>query len=336
MEHDAAFMAQKIHHHLGECLLVVRSGTWLERFAAQHGIPCVSISFRGNFSFQAIRDLRRLWRREGVRNVIFLGASEIRSIHFSLVSPVERFIVRHGTTKSSSKRDVVHRFTWSRVTAHWCISEHLKRNVAALFPVGRAEMFVSYVGLGDKLTYLPHARPLTEEDDMLRLVHVGRLVPGKGQRDALAVVAQLRARGVPVALTLYGSGPDQAELEAQVANLGLSQVVTLAGHVAHPYQYFGEFHGMLYPSYGEGFGNAFIEGLAAGMHGFSYNNTVFPELKSLGLYFHMVPDRQVEALVDVIEKVWQRREALPRENVARCQSLFSAEQEMAVLARHLV
>ena len=190
MEHDAAFMAEKINQYLGECLLIVRRGTWLENFAKDNEVPSVSISFRGNFSFQAIRQLRRLWHREEIRNVIFLGSSEIRSIHFSLSPSVERFIVRHGTTKSSSKKDIVHRLIWSQVTAHWCISEHLKRNVEALFPVGRAKVFVNYVGLGDKLTCLPHAKPLSWDDDVLRLVHVGRLVPGKGQRDALEVIAQ--------------------------------------------------------------------------------------------------------------------------------------------------
>ncbi|MGE4535199.1 glycosyltransferase [Halomonas sp.] len=336
MEHDAAFMAQKIRQHLGDCLLVVRQGTWLERFARDNAIPCEAIDFRGNFSLKAIRALRRLWRREAIRNVIFLGSSEMRSIHFSLVAPVARFIVRHGTTKSASKQDLVHRLTWSRVTTHWCISEHLRRNVEALFPVGRAAMFVNPVGLGDKLRYLPPAKWLTPEDDSLRLVHVGRLVPGKGQRDALTVIARLNARGVPATLTLYGEGPDRAELEARIDRLCLAKVVSLAGHVPHPYQHFGDFHGMLYPSYGEGFGNAFVEGLATGMHGFSYDNTVFPELRSLGLDFHMLADRQTEALVDAIEAVWRERLPLPTHNISLCRELFSVEREMAVLADYLV
>ena len=336
MEHDAAFMAQAIAEHLTECLLVVREGTWLQQYARQHDIPCEAIAFRGSFSLTAIGAMRRLWQQHDIRNVIFLGASEIHSIHFSIAPPVKTFIVRHGTTKSSSKKDLVHRLTWSRVTAHWCISEHLKRNVTELFPIGKARVFVNYPGLGVKLDYLPQARPLTKEDDTLRLAHVGRLVAGKGQRDALKVVMQARDRGVPATLTCFGSGSDRSELEARIARLDLEDAVTLAGHVAHPYQHFGDFHGFLYPSHGEGFGNAFAEALATGMHCFSYDNTVFPEFRQLGFHFHMVEDRNHEALSAAVVSVWENREPLPMDNIALCHELFSTATEMRVLAEYLV
>ncbi|WP_300273074.1 hypothetical protein [Halomonas sp.] len=101
-------------------------------------------------------------------------------------------------------------------------------------------------------------------------------------------------------------------------------------------QHLGDFHGMLYPSHGEGFGNAFVVGLASGMHGFSYDNTVFPELRSLGLDFHMLADRQTEAMVEAIEAVWRERLPLSTHNIARCRELFSVEREMAVLPDYLV
>lgn len=335
MEHDAAFMAQKIATHLGNCLLVVRQGTWLAAYARKHDIPHRAIGFTGSFSLRAIIAMRRLWREHDIRNVIFLGASEISSIHFTIRPPVSRFIVRHGTTKSSAKKDLVHRFTWSRVTAHWCISEHLERNVRALFPLGRAEVFVNSVGLGEKLELLPESRPLLPTDEALRLVHVGRLVPGKGQRDAIRALKRARDHGVPAELTLFGSGGDEAALRGLVAELGLEHAVRFAGYVAHPYRHFGEFHGFLYPSYGEGFGNAFAEALATGMHCFCYANTVFPEFRALGLSFHMVPDRDHNALADEIIKVWKRREPEPRDNIERCRELFSTEREMEILRGYL-
>ncbi|QJQ99310.1 glycosyltransferase [Halomonas sp. PGE1] len=335
MEYDAAYMASKIEDQLGTCLLVVRKGSWLERYALDNQIPCEAISFRNNFSMAAIKVLKSLWKAHDVRNVIFLGSSEIRTIHFSINAPVQRFIVRHGTTKSSSKKDLVRRLTWSRVTAHWCISQHLKRNVQALFPVGRAEVFVDYVGLGDKLAYLPEGRCLERADEELRLVHVGRLVAGKGQHDALQVLKLLHERGVPATLSFFGRGEEQSSLEAQVAELGLGKAVTFVGHVERPYRCFGDFHGFLYPSHGEGFGNAFIEALASGMHCFSYDNTVFPELRGLGLKFHIVAHRDVRALADEVCRVWEAREPRPLSNIMMCRELFSTEKEMEILRRYL-
>ena len=335
MEHDAAFMAQMIAEHLGECLLVVRKATWLEAFARRHDIPHAAIAFAGSFSIKAISSMRWLWRQHDIRNVIFLGASEIHSIHFSIGPPVKRFIVRHGTTKSSPKKDFIHRLTWSRVTAHWCISEHLKRNVMALFPLGSAEVFVDYVGLGSKLDYLPEARSLVAEDTILRLAHVGRLVPGKGQRDAIKAVKLAHEHGVPVTLTLFGQGGDQAYLEGLVNELGLEAVINFAGYVAHPYQHFADFHGFLYPSHGEGFGNAFAEALATGMHCFCYANTVFPEFRKQGLHFHMVSNKDYGGLAEEIIRVWEQREPQPRDNVESCRLLFSTQREMEVLSGYL-
>ena len=335
MEHDAAFMTQKISAYLGRCLLVIRKGAWLEGYAKRHGIPHAAVGFSGSFSIKAIREMRRLWRKHDIRNVIFLGASEIHSIHFSIGLPVRRFIVRHGTTKSSPKKDFVHRLTWSRVTAHWCISEHLKRNVMSLFPLENAEVFVDYVGLEGKLDYLPEASPLTAEESGLRLAHVGRLVPGKGQRDAIRAVKRAHEHGVPVTLTLFGGGGDQSYLEDLVKELGLEAVVSFAGYVAHPYQYFSDFHGFIYPSYGEGFGNAFAEALATGMHCFCYSNTVFPEFRKQGLRFHMVPNKDYRALADEVIGVWERREPQPRDNIELCRILFSTQHEMEVLRGYL-
>ncbi len=335
MEHDAAFMAQKIAMYLGECLLVVRKGTWLEAYARRHAISHAAVGFTGSFSFKAIREMRRLWRQHDIRNIIFLGASEIHSIHFSLGPQVRRFIVRHGTTKSSPKKDFFHRLTWSRVTAHWCISEHLKHNVMSLFPLGSAEVFVDYVGLEDKLAYLPEARPLTAEECDLRLAHVGRLVPGKGQRDAIRAVKKAQEHGVPVTLTLFGGGRDQVYLEDLVKELGLESVVSFAGYVEHPYQYFADFHGFLYPSYGEGFGNAFVEALATGMHCFCYTNTVFPEFQRKGLRFHMVANKDYRALAEEIVRVWESRESQPLDNIKLCRALFSTQHEMEVLHGYL-
>jgi len=48
----------------------------------------------------------------------------------------------------------------------------------------------------------------------------------------------------------------------------------------------------LFPSYGEGLGNAFIEALSNNLVCISYNNTSFSELQNLGFYFKMCEERQ--------------------------------------------
>ncbi|MCE9684323.1 glycosyltransferase [Halomonas alkalisoli] len=335
MEHDAISMALNIDKYLANCWLVVRKGTWLERQGGRAGAKVIAINFSGSFSVSAIVRMRKLWREQQIKNIIFLGSSEIKSIHFSLTTGVEKFIVRHGTTKSSPKKDFVRRLTWSKVTAHWCISQHLEKNVRSLFPVGDAEVFVNYVALGSKLNEIPHAKQLTARSDSFELVHVGRLVQGKGQRDVLSAAKRLRDHGIPVHVSLYGDGDDNQYLVDLAKQLGIEECVRFMGYVDSPFSHFDKYHAFVYPSHGEGLGNAFIEALASGIHCFSYQNTVFPELKSLGLSFYMAPDRDVASLAEDLKEVWEARSPVNQGNVELCQNVFSVEAEMDALKGYL-
>ncbi len=62
-----------------------------------------------------------------------------------------------------------------------------------------------------------------------RVAAVGRLVEKKGFADLLTATAELRAQARPVRLDLVGTGPLEADLQAQVARLGLEEVVTMHG-----------------------------------------------------------------------------------------------------------
>ncbi|MBH8581170.1 glycosyltransferase [Bisbaumannia pacifica] len=335
MEMDALRMASNLNQHLGRALLVVREGTWLHREAEANGIAVAPIHFRGSFSLQAIRAMRRLWRAHQITNLVFLGSSEIKSIHFSLTPGIQRFIVRHGTTKRSPKKDWIRRLTWSRVTSHWCISDHLRQNVTELFPIGKAACFVNHVSLPAPDS-LPEVSSKGGPIDLLSLAHTGRLAEGKGQDDAIRVIARLRDAGIPAHLTLYGEGPQREALESLAQELGVEDAVTLAGFVAAPYREYSRHHAFLFPSHGEGFGNAFVEALATGLPAFCYANTVFPELRELGLAFEMVPDGDVVALSDAIEQAWQRGMPPSPENIAQCHEHFSVEHEMQRLRPYLV
>ena len=63
----------------------------------------------------------------------------------------------------------------------------------------------------------------------LQVLCVGRLVPDKGQLLLLQAVAALRERGVPVALTLVGDGPDRDALTRSAARLGIAGSVAFRG-----------------------------------------------------------------------------------------------------------
>ncbi len=82
----------------------------------------------------------------------------------------------------------------------------------------------------DCARFAPPAARLPLAGRALRLVAVGRLADKKGFADAIAAVGLLRQAGRKVGLDIFGEGRLRAQLERQIADLGLGQAVTLHGH----------------------------------------------------------------------------------------------------------
>ena len=100
-------------------------------------------------------------------------------------------------------------------------------------------------------------------DDVLRLVHVGRLSREKSPHLAVATAVDLHRRGVPVRLDVYGTGPHRDELE-EIAG---GAPVVFHGHVAGREELadrIGEADIALSVCPGETFGLAVLEALACG------------------------------------------------------------------------
>lgn len=72
------------------------------------------------------------------------------------------------------------------------------------------------------------ARPL----DRLEVVSVARITFAKGHRFFLRAMAKLRAEGHDIHYRIAGEGPERANLEAEIAELGLQDHVEMLGSVA--------------------------------------------------------------------------------------------------------
>lgn len=86
----------------------------------------------------------------------------------------------------------------------------------------RADEVISAEALADKQAALRRGGPL-------RLVFGGRLIAMKGVDDLPKIAAELARLGVDFRLEIFGSGPLQDGLSRQIAKLGLTERVHLAG-----------------------------------------------------------------------------------------------------------
>jgi glycosyltransferase involved in cell wall biosynthesis len=104
------------------------------------------------------------------------------------------------------------------------VSRYNLEHLRATFGADAARVRLVYNGLD--LDEFGYSEPL---DRPPVIAAVGRLVEKKGFDDLLTAVAQLRAEGRQVRLDLVGTGLLEDALAAQVAELGLEDVVTLHG-----------------------------------------------------------------------------------------------------------
>jgi glycosyltransferase involved in cell wall biosynthesis len=90
----------------------------------------------------------------------------------------------------------------------------------------RSEDVIDQLRLEARLQSLRSGRPL-------KAVYAGRFVARKGMADAINAVGCARKNGVLVEYHLFGSGPEEASMRRQAADLGLLDLVHFHGYVEY-------------------------------------------------------------------------------------------------------
>ncbi len=119
--------------------------------------------------------------------------------------------------------------------------------------------------------------PITRADDATDIVYVGEFRHIKGADILIDAVARLRADGKQVNLTLAGDGEELEALKAQIARLGLTEVVRFIGHVKARYG-FSKGRVLVVPSRGDSMPYVVIEAAAAGIPMVAANVGGIPEI----------------------------------------------------------
>ena len=115
--------------------------------------------------------------------------------------------------------------------------------------------------------------------------------------------------------------------------------VFLRGHVKYVIDVLASSDIFLFPSYGEGMANAFIEALHFGLPCIAYNNTVFPEFVGMGFHVTLAADRDKQdlgvKLLSVVEGIDMEWKASSN-NVDLARKYFNVERELTEWQKILV
>ncbi len=341
MESDALKLARLLAP-IGRVFLVFKEGSYIHDMTRSEAgdYDCVPVSFYSrSFSPSMLIAVRRLIAEHAIDNVIFFGASELKTLYFSFLGYDLNVIVRHGTTKKTPKRDWLHRLIYSCVNTHVALSNHLMNNVKSIVPDSPD---VKYKCISQSYICDCEALPCNEEEGLLKIIHVGRLVGGKGQLDAIKACAVLYENNIKFSLTLVGSCDNEKymdEVHDLLSTTPYSDSVIFTGHVSEVADYLAVSNVLLFPSKGEGMPNALIESLHYGLVCITYDNTVFPEFIEMGFNMHVVESGNVCLLADMLLKAAKdisNEKMLASSNVDLAMKLFSPERELEKWKSELV
>ncbi|NLF04505.1 MAG: glycosyltransferase [Actinomycetales bacterium] len=149
-------------------------------------------------------------------------------------------------------------------------------------------------------------------EEMLRLVAVGGLVPGKRPLLAVETLAALRARGVAAELTWVGDGPLRAEVEARATALGVTIHLPGALDAVGVSAELADADLFLLPTRRETFGVAIAEALAHGRPVVTGAEGGFREFADDGVSAFVdssEPESWAAAVLDVLDRTRDRSAA---------------------------
>jgi glycosyltransferase involved in cell wall biosynthesis len=285
------------------------------------------ITFKSTFSTSIILNTRQIVKSNNIKNVIFVGASELKSLYFSFLGLDINLIVRHGTTKSTPKKDFFHRLIYSDVNYHVAISKHLSKNVKQIVLFGKQTKLVTYPSMPKAISNIEKTN-----NSELKLLHVGRIAPGKGLKEALQSCDILHQNKIKFTLDSYGGMAEkyEDEFESFLETLIYKDSFHLCGFTNNIYDEYPKHDIFIFPTKGEGFGNVMMEAIAHGIIVLSFDNTAISNFKEMGFNIHLVKDGNIKALQEqllYIANNLAKEKHYAEKNIDLAKTLFSSERE---------
>ncbi|MBR4333252.1 MAG: glycosyltransferase [Clostridia bacterium] len=146
------------------------------------------------------------------------------------------------------------------------VSETVQESFLSIYP-NVQNAVVRYNTLETERILAQKDEPIEDDlfrQDEIKLTAVGKICQLKGFDRLARIVKRLRDDGLPVHLYALGTGPDQRQIEAYLAENGLSDYYTFLGYQTNPYKYVAKCDLFVCASHAEGFSTAATEALIVG------------------------------------------------------------------------
>lgn len=291
-----------------------------------------------------MRDIRRILREN----------PEIKAIHAHM-NYANIFILAAAAGTGAKRISHAH----SSFKSTGLINSMIKSGIRALFPLvadglwGCSQAANEWLygrrrARGAKALFVPNAintarwrfdaakgeamrKKLGFDDNNFVLIHTGSFTPVKNHKFLLELFAEYKSREPEARLILCGDGPLRPQIEAQIAELGIADAVTLTGNIDNAEEYLSAADMFILPSLFEGFSISLIEAQCNGLTTTTTTTAVPPNAKLR--MCQSLPDYDMERWIETIDRrrgIANNRE----EGVAAVEAAgFSVEANADMLAK---
>lgn len=287
------------------------------------------VEFSSNLSFKLIFAIRKILINKNIKNVIFLGASEMKSLYFAALGLDINFIIRQGSKKTTSKKDFFHKLLYSNVNHFVGNCEYMKNNIIDILPIPKkadVRRIYSSVKLEKNVDF-------KEYNKIIDLISVGRINPGKGQLEAIKACEILFENNIDFNIKFLGDIQDKdyyKQIENYMHNLPYKNKIEFVGYTSNIKDYLQKSDIFIFPSLGEGMSNAIIESLGFGLIPIIYDDTSSSEFKDLGFHIHLTKENNVENLKEILLNVvnnFEEEKLKAKGNHKKALNIFDPERE---------
>jgi sugar transferase (PEP-CTERM/EpsH1 system associated) len=213
----------------------------------------------------------------------------------------------HGTLQLQPRQVRAQRWAWRRADHLLSVSSRLAERMSTTVGVPLSDIRVIRNGV-DLTRFASIGEPAREhygvgEPDAVVVAAVGRLVPVKDHASLIDAIAILQRRGRKVVAVIAGDGPLRAELEAQIARLGVAHAVRLLGHRSDVERVLASADVFVQCSVSEGMSNTILEAMASGLPVVATRVGGADEMVRDGITGALVPAGDATQLADALDRL---------------------------------
>lgn len=332
MELAATKLAKVLSNYI-DLTYIIKKDTFIDKECKENPdyatLKYETISFSTTLmSPSIIFGVREIVKKNNIKNVIFVGASEMKSLHFAFLGLDINLILRHGTLKSRPKKDWFHTLVYSKVSTHVAISKYMSGNVKEIIPFAKdTKLKVIVPSLANKLSDKERT-----PSDTLRILHAGRVTSGKGIDNAILASEILYKNNIKFIFNNYGPADDKYKdkLQQLLSEIDYEEFIHINGFTDSIYDKYKEHDIFLFPTPDEGYGNVMMESISHGIIVLAFDNTAISNFGEMGFHIHLVEDGSLKALKEkllYIANHLEEEKRLADENVKIAKEVFSPKRE---------